>query len=729
MSVTSLEGALSLARRGIRVFPLKKNSKLPAIENFSAKATCDPSAIVAMFSSGQYNIGIACGKITDGKYLLGFDIDKKGDRDGFETLSLLEEIEGELPKTWRQKTPSGGEHRLFFSKVPIRQGTNVCGTGIDFRGDGGYLVAPGSIINGRAYVCLEDIEIAWIPDPFADKYQKREVNIRTVGNRRVNQGKPAEDQDYARERAIAFLEAQDTTYEGSRGQDCFKFAARLRDLGLTHANVIELLSKYWKCEPLLSLDELAITSGNAFNYAKNPMGVDAIENIFPPLTAEESIAPPATPAPEEHALHAMNKDHFYIAANGVSRVCWETIQERKAHLERFPPHIFHEKYSSRKIMWEGKLKPLSQVWMGWEGRRTYNCMRFSPANDLDANAYNTWKGFAIKPLPSGVDAAPEAQHSVDLFLEHLLVNICQGDPELNKWLLNFFAHLFQRPGEKPEVSLVFKGRKGTGKTIVSVILNHLIGDNSVILADKTHALGHFNSIMEDKLLVTLNEAFWSGDKSVEGSLKEIITEGTRVITHKGAEPYTARVYDRIIITGNEDWVVPASGGDERRFAVFTVGEAKQQDRSFFGAMKSGLFKRGGSAALMRFFLEWPLVEDDVNVAPQTEGLDQQKQHSLSVFPQWWFSCLQEGQVLGAGLDQWPQDISTKDFFQAFVIQLEADGNRAYKPSRISMGMTFKSMYPSCTHARTATSRSYHFSSLEQARRDWDTWQKTTTKWD
>jgi hypothetical protein len=703
-----LDCALELALQKVRLFQVRPNSKIPAVTDFAGKATSDPEELTKLFGATDYNSGIACGRISENFYLVGFDIDNKDGRNGYETLELLAELGETFPETWAQKTPSGGEHRLFWSPVAIRQGTNVCGSGIDLRGEGGYLVGPGSTIGGVPYSVLRHLPIARFPQWAIDKWEKKA----TLLSLPVGAGTPVENQIFALKRSVDYLNSLEPAQQGSRNETSYVVAARLKDFGLAKDQIFEVMGEYWKCEPPVTLEELSAAVNNVFKYGNRPAGADAPENIF-------------TAVPEEKTpIELMNENHFYYAANGVSRVCWETEIDGRFHLERFPVYTFHESMAHLKMEHNGKTHCVSKVWMDSGLKRRYDRLRFDPSNKLAANEYNTWRGFAVK-------AAASSEHpAVALFIDHCRRNVCDGDEELFKWFITFLAHIFQRPGEKPEVSLVFKGKKGTGKTIISEIINHLIGDNSVILSDKTHATGHFNSMMEDKLMVTLEEAFWSGDKSVEGILKDIVTGRTRVITHKGAEPYKAKVYDRIVIIGNEDWLVPATA-DERRFAVFNIADGNQQDRKFFGAMKRGIFDEGGDAALMSYLLAWPLELGDVNCAPRTKGLDEQKLQSLNVFQRWWFSCLQEGKVLGLGIEGWPEAVSCHDLYQAFTLQLQAERYKGHTPSKFSFGHQLKGLSPTCGGSKVfaGSVRKHTFSAIENVREEWDSQAGFKTKWD
>jgi hypothetical protein len=84
------------------------------------------------------NIGIATG-CESGVVVL--DIDKK--TGGFESLEKLEKENGTLPVSIRVKTGGKGLHIYFKATHSIRNRASVL-PGIDFRGEGGYVVAPPS---------------------------------------------------------------------------------------------------------------------------------------------------------------------------------------------------------------------------------------------------------------------------------------------------------------------------------------------------------------------------------------------------------------------------------------------------------------------------------------------------------------------------------------------------------------------------------------------------------
>ncbi len=110
------------------------------------------------------NIGIVTGEAS-GIVVLDIDVDKAGE----ESLKKLEAEYGELPTTTIAITGSGGMHYLFrHPGVEIKNSAGKLGSGVDIRGDGGYVVAaPSNHASGGCYEWLfspEEQEPAELPD-------------------------------------------------------------------------------------------------------------------------------------------------------------------------------------------------------------------------------------------------------------------------------------------------------------------------------------------------------------------------------------------------------------------------------------------------------------------------------------------------------------------------------------------------------------------------------------
>jgi hypothetical protein len=128
-------------------------------------ATCDLEQLRTWWKQfNGCNFGVSCSE--SGVFVL--DVDPRHGGDG--TLADLERQHGPLPETWRFITGGGGEHILFRDagiELDLRNSASKLGRGLDCRGRGGLIVAPGSRHeSGRSY----SINVDFHPDdvPLAD---------------------------------------------------------------------------------------------------------------------------------------------------------------------------------------------------------------------------------------------------------------------------------------------------------------------------------------------------------------------------------------------------------------------------------------------------------------------------------------------------------------------------------------------------------------------------------
>lgn len=159
-----LNAALHYAELGFAVFPLKPHDKTPLTHHGCKDASNDPQQIKRWWKrEPESNIGLATGSISNNICVVDIDIDEEKGIDGSDTLSEWERENGELPETCIAITGRGGYHYYFRITEPIKNRANIL-EGIDFRGDGGYVVAPPSIhSNGNEYeweYSIDEYEIA-----------------------------------------------------------------------------------------------------------------------------------------------------------------------------------------------------------------------------------------------------------------------------------------------------------------------------------------------------------------------------------------------------------------------------------------------------------------------------------------------------------------------------------------------------------------------------------------
>jgi hypothetical protein len=311
---------------------------------------------------------------------------------------------------------------------------------------------------------------------------------------------------------------------------------------------------------------------------------------------------------------------------------------------------------------EGKFVAMSGVWLRDPGRRQFRGVVFDPVSapgESDYNYYNLWRGWTVEPDPGG---------DCSLFLDHVKTNLAAGNEEHARYIMAWAAQMVQEPASKPGISLVLRGGMGTGKTIFGQVLGRLMGPHYVLVDDPHYVTGNFNSHMAACLLLQADEGFWAGDPGAAGRLKGLVTSTHQMIEPKGKDAVQMANHVRLLVTSNSEWVVPA-GPDERRFAVFDVGDASAQNREYFGDMLRQMEQDGGYGRLLHELLEFDLSSVDLNRLPETDALVDQKIASLSPVDKWWYECLRRGWIRPfseATEMEWPSYIPTGVVYASYL---------------------------------------------------------------
>lgn len=302
---TPLDHALALAEAGFHVFPLlpwpegDNPGKTPAVK-YKEWATRD-AAKISDWWGRRPNCGVAIytGRYGDNEALIAVDIDVKDGKKGGETAARLDEEFG-FPDTREHETPTGGSHLLYRHSVPVKQGVDVLGPGIDIRSGGGFIVAPGSAIDGKPYTVLSpDLPAPapqWIVERCGQQREKPEPKQAAI----------EVDTTHAAKRAAEYLATAPLAIEGQGGDETtFKVAARVKDFGVSEPDCLALMLDHYnpRCQPPWTADELAAKVRNAYAYGQEPQGIAAPEADFKPVQVDpfDIGAPAAAPVVKAEA--------------------------------------------------------------------------------------------------------------------------------------------------------------------------------------------------------------------------------------------------------------------------------------------------------------------------------------------------------------------------------------------------------------------------------------------
>jgi hypothetical protein len=297
--------AEQLARRHkLRIFPIMPNAKTSAIKGWQERATTNIAQLEAWWRQDpDYNVGV----YTEGMCFIDIDVKHDGEKHFAEFLEAHKKLGEELPPTFTVRTQSGGRHLYFATPggVEVRGSVGKIAPGIDIRGAGGYVVGPGSTINGKQYTILPEAaerEVMFAPEWFVAVAKRSRERSANAGKRLTEETEQAiaAAEDYIANHAPCAIEGEGgdlTTY---------KVAARLFDFGLNRDTALELMLEYneSKCEPPWDIDELEKKVDSAEKNRQLPIGIDnpgAPPPGFEPveLPPEERINPNEAPQEAE----------------------------------------------------------------------------------------------------------------------------------------------------------------------------------------------------------------------------------------------------------------------------------------------------------------------------------------------------------------------------------------------------------------------------------------------
>jgi hypothetical protein len=642
--------------------------------------TTDPETIKGWW--GRFpdaNIAIVTGKESG---VVVVDIDGEKGRQHLAGLAEKHRVTLPLEGTVKTGRDDGGMHR-YFQYPPERKVRSVRDQyhGIEIKSDDGYVVAPLSLHrSGKGYEWINFTkQLPELPQ-FLSDYKPGKPASRTTGelvDEAIVKEGPRSPPDWS--------EAEEEKLRSALAAFA-KEAWDPRDGIWLHSGfaLSWLRSGHgWEERPRQIWDEFSRQSDKYepaeqdrqwehFQRQRDPDApVVTIGTIYHRAKEHGWQAP----APDEIA--ELNEKHFVVKIGGKVLIAeWvpRPVEMGTGYgLALYRVNDFKILYANRWIVWgkdnhgHPKLRKLGDVWIEHPQRRQHEGVVVDPTEPpITANNYlNLWRGF-------GETARPGKWLRVAWHIRYVLAD---GDDEAALYILRWLAWKIQNPGKRPEVVLVFRGGKGSGKGIIARAFALLIfGEHGLQIASQKHLTGHFNAHFRNCLCLFADEAFWAGDKAGESILKALITEPFFMLEQKGVDaiPWPNRL--GMIMASNNDWVVPASH-DERRYAVFDVSNryafkaALEEVRKKYFRPLDEEMRNGGLAAMLYDLKTWDLGDWHPRQIYETEALRRQKRQSMPPKEKWLVTILEDGHLPGSKLFGEPYN------FAATTMLLENAGAR------------------------------------------------------
>jgi hypothetical protein len=438
------------------------------------------------------------------------------------------------------------------------------------------------------------------------------------------------------------------------------------------------------------------------------------------LDSEDPAHPTVPTDPAAAAIHRFNARHALVNLSGSVVVLREREGAGGQQLFDFMrKEAFRDWTRPETVLIRGRETPIADIWLASKDRRQYDGVTFAPGAEIPG-LYNLWNGWPYEP-----DAGAG---SCERFLDHIGENVCSGNTQHYEYFMGFFAALFQHPRTKLGTALAIRGAPGTGKTIAFKTVGRLVGRYHALVASPRYLTGRFNGHLIDKILLQLDEAFFSGDHATDGQLKDLITNDMQFVELKGREAIAVPNLVRVVATSNENWVVPAQLA-ERRWFVLDIGEKRIRDHAFFAAMQEEM-DAGGYSALLHHLMSLDIADVNLHDIPHTQALAEQKMLSMTPELSWWLTVLIEGTLPGDrdGDGASPTEVVYEDYLES--AQRRGIQRRA---SNTAFGMFLMKHAPGTCKSRRARGNSprcwyYQLPPLRVCRRLLSTGLQYTPEW-
>lgn len=355
--------------------------------------------------------------------------------------------------------------------------------------------------------------------------------------------------------------------------------------------------------------------------------------------------------PEAKYARELNDKHTFVNAYGgrsaVTYMQWNEATERE-ELQFIPIDTFKNMYLNRTMQIGKSAFTLGQWWLQSSSRKTVDGVIFDPSMGVgivtkgDKKYINLWEGFSV------VATKGSWKHT----RQHIYNILCNSDKEKFKYVLKWLAWMVQNPDKQAEVAIVFKGKKGSGKSFLFDQFKYIFGSHGMVITDPTRLTGkhtgHFNRLC----FVFCDEVYDPDDRAIEGRIKAIITSPYLDVEGKFRDAVTTRNRMHIVMATNNDKVIKATD-DERRYFIESVnnkyakGEASDAVRFRYFSKLFKEMDNGGREAMLYDLLNTDLKNwhPRFNV-PDTKELQKQKHMSLNALEHAMRIMLEEGEFPG-----------------------------------------------------------------------------------
>jgi len=530
----------------------------------------------ALVRNPAMNEGIPTGR---GAGIFVLDVDPK--HGGDVSLRELEQKHGPLPETYTVETPSTGEHRYFKycaqGNDTIRNSAGEIGPGIDIRGDGGQVVAPGSRLDGKTWRELNpDVEPVEAP---------AWLQVLVLGLRKNKNTKSGANRKERPEGSV------DGITDGSRNNTLFKLCAGMRACGFSNEAILAaaLAENQASCKPPLDESEVRTLAGSASGYEQGTPNAHRPWHEYTSLELSDRFAAAAS----GKILYAVDDQAWFDYVDGIwvenkAGASRQVSQHLRGELPAEPTdgdEKLHRAWKRLKDKLWGKRITSEVEYFARTHPQLGTLREHFDRNEWviglpDGNALDLRTGEVRGATPEdrlaqrlNVIPADRADESTcPNWLRYLATT--QPNENIRSFLKRFFGYALTA-SDIEQVFLFFLGIAGSGKGTMLYPITKIMGPYFVaiglpLLAIKTDEDRRNNYLADlaGKRLATVGDMPFT--QILDANILKTITGGDAKLTARrlGHQPFAFTPYFKIVILSNTaPSLSGVDGGIKRRVLV------------------------------------------------------------------------------------------------------------------------------------------------------------------
>lgn len=510
------------ARLGLRVFPVRKAGKEPAVSSWKAynEHPASPDEL-AVWDDSSLNVGVPCGAASG---IVVLDVDSP------EAQALVDSWS--LPATPCVTTARGRHYYFRHPGFAVGNSVRLAGTKLDIRGDGGYVVGAGSLHeSGAIYewaVSPDDVAFADLPPIVLDQLKAKRV---PSTKRKAAGREPGASIGYPDGVAGALAAAKrnatikiSEALDGERNDTLFSSGVRLASMvaaagaewedfadglcdaaksaGLEEVEIDRTLASCWKSGS--ENPDPFIATARKWVYLSKPNGFYHVESR------------------EMLDVAAFNNTHMKMLAKGK----FGEYVLRNDLIERMHDFVY-EPQSPEGVIERDGLELL-----------------------------NTYRS-------SGIEATEGDANPFEEFLSYLVPN-----EDERSHLLKMIAWTVRHPGQKLRHALLFRSEhQGVGKTMLTEIWAELLGTHNVRKSTTEEITGQYQGFIKNTQLVVLEELNLGAGMRDYNRLKELISNDIVSVNEKYEKIRNWRNVASFVMLTNLEVPLQIEASDRRIFFI------------------------------------------------------------------------------------------------------------------------------------------------------------------